>query len=150
MGTSDKASSWLSSDTTNTSVSYDENGTTISSEVNTGSRQYHTLMGNTKNWRDTNKNYCIEMDIIFGRQADSDGGAGYIAIGGGYIETYRLGAYPNSGHLKVETEGITIKFYWNGDYMSSLDRTMSTSEGFYLSFYRKAWITFKNLIIYEI
>lgn len=90
------------------------------------------------------------MDIIYGRPSDSEGGAGYIAIGGGYIETYRLGTYTDSGHLKVETDDTTLKFYWKGNYMSSLDRTMSTSEGFYFSFYRKAWITFKNLIIYEI
>lgn len=143
----------------NLQISYDStNGTTVSATTDGGIRRYWVIMGesyvNGRYWRDANTNYYIECDVSYenltGNTAFVFGGA-----------TVHLGLLNNSqgsgtGTVKLVTNGNLIKCYWNGEYVSSMDKTMpnidepSGNWGFNFQLYKTANLTFKNIKIYPI
>ena len=133
-------------------VTYDTtNGTTLTRASESYSSTYRITMNNTVLWRDANKNYCIECDVSYENDATS-GGSLNVYFGGQSIPLLRLNNNLNSGtgHLKLITDGDTVKPYWNDTHISAQDKTMSSLSGFEFGFYRKCKVTFKDLKIYLI
>ena len=128
------------------------NRTILSRNSDSYSGKYTALVNGTPQWRDINQNYCIECDISYENDTPTNGSAN-ILFGGQIIGLYRLGGGTSgNGHLKLITDGETLKPYWEDTHISSQDKTMSSSSlyGFQFDLYHKCQITFKNLKIYLI
>jgi len=133
----------------NTNVSLDESGTGIVVErTSTASSWIEVKINNSTSWRDSNTDYCIEVDVKFERIGSSSGG--FILFGGASIGDHTLGNVGNMNHLKLITDGDTLMPYLNGEHISAQDKTMSSNQGFRLQCYQQLRITFKNLKIYRI
>lgn len=128
-------------------VAYSDDGTTISYTANSASRYYNSKISDATSWRDTNTNYCIELDYDY---TNGSGGSANVQFGGATIELYRLGSVAGTKHLKIITDGNNLYPYLNDTHISAQDKTMSSNYGFSFAIYRTASLTFKNLKIYII
>ena len=140
-------------------ISYDStNGTTASATTYGGVRRYWVIMGESyvtgRYWRDANTNYHIECDVSY---ENLTGNTAFV-FGGVTVHLGGLNSNQQSGTgtVKLVTNGNLIKCYWNGEYVSSMDKTMpnidepSGNWGFNFQLYKTANLTFKNIKIYPI
>ena len=131
------------------SVSYSDDGTTLSRSQTAYSINYMSAINGVYQWRDSSKDYCIEVDINdFDNR--SDGGGISVGFGGTTQSIYQLNnnVHSGNGHLKIVTDGDSYKCYWND--VEKTTKTMTNNNGFIFSLYRNPTITFKNLVIYTI
>lgn len=134
---------------TNTNVSIDESGTGIVVERTTTASSYVDVkINNSTSWRNTNTNYCIELNYICIRGGASSGS--FLLFGGASIGDYKLGQTTDWVSLKFITDGNTLMPYYNGTHISAQDKTMSSTDGFRMQIYQNAKIIFKDLKIYPI
>ena len=149
-GTETPTSSRYNITSGDTNVSVVTDGIKVERTSASSSSYCDIKINNSTSWRDSSKNYCIEADITFGRPSGSNGGA-YALFGGQSVSIWDL-THQNSGsgHLKIETDGTTLKPYWEGTHISASDKTMSSTDGFRFQLYQASWVTFKNLKIYPI
>ena len=129
--------------------SYSNNGTTISANETSGSKFYNTAINGSTTWRDTSKNYQVEVDFSFTR--DSTSSSCSIGIGSAAVGLHNLfsGANTGSGTLKIVTNGSSFNIWLDGTAKSGT-YNMTTQNGVYFQIYRTGSITFKNLKILEI
>ena len=133
----------------NLDVSYSDDGTTIKqTNTSAGICRYWSLIGNNQYWRDANINYCIELEISY----INDNGLCGINIGDATEPFGSLNGNKTSDsfNLKLITDGTTVKYYYNGDFVPNQDKTMSQNWGVNLYTYRATQLTFKNIKIYPI
>lgn len=141
-----KSSNYNNNDNTQT-ITYSENGTTITRTNESYNGTYSVLLDNSSTWRDSNQNYCIECDVIF--ENGVNGGTPNVRFGGGSVNLSTIaGVTSGNGHIKLETDGNTLTPYWNDVAVSSQIKTMSANNGFQLAIYHEGTLTFKNLVIY--
>jgi len=133
-----------------TSVSVETNGIKIERTSSSGASECTTKISNSTTWRDSSKNYCIELDVMSTRPSGS-GGAAYFRFGGASISLWDLSISQSTvKHLKVETNGDTVKFYVDGEYKTGKDKTMSNTNGLSFQCYNTVAIIYKNLAVYPI
>ena len=149
-GTQTPTSSRYNITSSDTSTSVVTDGIKIERTASTSSSYCNIKINNSTSWRDTNTDYCIELDISYGRPSDSNGGE-YVSFGGQNIGMWDLfHANSGSGHIMLKTNGNTLEPYVDGTHISTADKTMSSTDGFKFQCYQTCWITFKNLKIYTI
>lgn len=144
-----KASSYVNSDTTNTEISYSNDGTTITRTLASYSTWYDVKIGNSTEWRDSSIDYCIEFDVIFTKPSGSNGNV-FLLFGDGSVSMGGIMDSTGAGHVKLETDGTALKPYWNETHISARDTTMTSNKGFRFQIYNNCSCTFKNLKIYPI
>ena len=138
---------WTNQDSTNIQVSYNSNGqTVIEGNIPSGTKSYYTTMNGSNNWRDSNIDYQIDIDVEF---IIGENGIPSVYFGGVRFGLQSIMGSARSGKISLKTNGDSIVAWLEGSPTENTG-TMSTINGFQFQFYRSATIKFKNLAIYRI
>ena len=147
---------YYNTNSTNLTATYSDNGTTLTSVLTSGSAYYrtrNTVNGSvTTNWRDTDTDYTIEVDITYEDNTNNTDGTCRVCIGGTgtnqITSLYSLTEeHQGTIHLTIKTEGEQATYYINNEEITT--KTMTDSNHFQFNINKSATLTFKNLIIYR-
>lgn len=131
---------------TNFNVSHSHNGTTMVNLSDIGTQNVYTKINNSILWRESNKDYQIELDISFNTKT----GIISLLFGNARWGLQSLtGLSQGNGHTTIITNGDTYIIKWNGETIDQ-PKSMDNNYGFMFAFYHQCELTFKNIIIYEI
>lgn len=132
---------------TNFNVSHSHNGTTMVNLLDSGTQNVYTKINNSISWRESNKDYQIELDISFNIKT---GSIVSLLFGNARWGLQSLtGLLQGNGHITIITNGDNYIIKWNGETIGQ-PISMGDNYGFMFAFYHQSELTFKNLIIYEI
>ena len=150
--TGNKSTDWYvrTADTSELTVTVDDNGTLLSSTGTTTSRYYFANPEHSTSTSPpiTMSDFVIECDVLSASYNLSDSQCALFLQG--LSSAFNLKSYTAPYHLKLVKEGTSVTKYVNGTSVGTT--TISSRSNYYAGFqlYKKCSIKFKNYIIYSI